>query len=197
MLIIGLTGSIGMGKSTAAGILKKMGYPIYDADKAVHALLKKDGDAVAPIAGIFPEALKKNAIDRKILGRAVFGDAQKLRRLERILHPLIRKAERAFLKNARARKARAAILEIPLLFETGGEKRCDVTMCVTAPRAIQRARVMARPHMTEEKFRAIVARQMPDKAKRARADFTVPTGIDEAHTRAHLQKILRRLGLEP
>lgn len=134
--IIGLTGSIGMGKSTAALILRDMGFPIYSADAAVHKVLKKGGTAVAPVARLFPETLKRGAIDRKLLGHAVFGQPKKLRQLEHIVHPLLREEERAFIDKARKSRARAAILEIPLLFETGAEKRCDITLCVTAPRAI-------------------------------------------------------------
>lgn len=192
MLIIGLTGSIGMGKSTAAEILRRMGFPIYSADKAVHNVLKKDGRAVIPVAEIFPETLKRGAIDRKLLGRAVFGQPRKLRRLERIIHPLLREQERAFLQKARKAKARAAILEIPLLFETGADKRCDITLCVTAPRAIQKARVLARPGMNEEKLRAILARQMPNAEKCRRADYAIPTGKGLRATEKHLRMLFAR-----
>ena len=195
MMIIGLTGSIGMGKSTTATLLRHMGFPIYSADDEVHKLLKKGGTAVTAIARLFPETLKRGAIDRKILGRAVFHQPEKLKRLERILHPLVRRTEKEFLQKARQAKARAVILEIPLLFETGGEKRCDITLCVTAPRATQKARVLARPHMTEEKLRAILARQMPDAEKRRKADYVIPTGKGVAATEKQLRKILSKLSL--
>jgi len=197
MVIIGLTGSIGMGKSTAAKILRDLGFPIYDADATVHALLKKGGKAVAPVAKLFPQTLKHDGIDRKLLGRAVFGQPKKLQQLEHIIHPLMRSVERAFLQKVRIAEAHAAILEIPLLFETGAEKRCDVTLCVTAPRAIQKARVLSRPGMNKEKLRAILARQMPDAEKRKKADYVVPTGKGIAATKKHLREILRELSLLP
>ena len=190
MLVIGLTGSIGMGKSTVAGLLRRMGYPMYSADAAVHNTLKKGGKAVAPVARLFPETLKRGGIDRKLLGRAVFGQAKELRQLEQIIHPLLRRRERAFLQQARKAKARAAILEIPLLFETGAEKRCDITFCVTAPRAIQKARVLARPGMSEEKLRAILKRQMPNAEKCRKADYIIPTGKGLEITRKRLQKLM-------
>ena len=193
MLVIGLTGSIGMGKSTVAGLLRRMGYPMYSADDAVHNTLKKGGKAVAPVARLFPETLKRGGIDRKLLGRAVFGQAKELHQLEQIIHPLLRQQERAFLRQARKAKARAAILEIPLLFETGADKRCDITFCVTAPRAIQKARVLARPGMSEEKLRAILKRQMPNAEKCRKADYIIPTGKGLEITRKRLQKLMAGL----
>jgi dephospho-CoA kinase len=195
MLIIGLTGSIGMGKSTAARILQDLGFPIYSADDAVHNLLRKNGRAVAYVAKQFPQTLKRGSIDRKLLGQAVFGQPDKLRTLERIIHPLIRTAERSFLQQARANKHAAAILEIPLLFETGADQRCDITFCVTAPRATQHARVLARPNMSPERLNAILARQMPDTEKRKRADYIIPTGKGLEATATHLSKLLQGLGL--
>lgn len=195
MIIIGLTGGIGMGKTTAANILRSFGFPTYSADRAVHDVLKKGGAAVAPVSKAFPETLRRGGIDRKRLADAVFGNPAKLRRLERIVHPLIRKAERDFLAVARKKGARAAILEIPLLFEIGAHKRCNVTFCVTAPAAVQKKRVMARKGMDEQKFRAIVARQMSNAQRRKCADYLVPTGASEAATQKHLEKILKELGL--
>lgn len=193
MKIIGLTGGIGMGKSTAAKILRRMGLPIYHADQAVHDLLRKGGKAVKPVANLFPEALRHGAIDRAILGPLVFAQPRKLKRLEHILHPLAQQAEKAFLQQARRMKAPAAVLEIPLLFETKAEKRCDVVLCVTAPRAVQKARVLARAGMTEAKFKAIIKRQMPDKQKRAKADYVINTGTDYADTRKQLQRVINIL----
>lgn len=193
MIVIGLTGGIGMGKSTAAKILRQMGFPVYNADKAVHDVLKKGGRAVKPVAKLFPAALKKGAIDRKSLARAVFADKRLLRRLEKIIHPLIRSAEREFLRKSRKAKKRAAILEIPLMFETGANKRCDIVLCVSAPPAVQKARVMSRPDMTEKKWRAIVARQMPEAQKRRRADYVVPTGKGLKATEIHLRKLFMDL----
>jgi len=190
MLVIGLTGGIGMGKSTAAKILGDMGLPIYVADAVVHQLLKKGGKGVKPVAKMFPETFTRGAIDRPTLSRMVFSDPTRLTRLEKILHPMVRDAELAFLTKARAKKAGAAILEIPLLFETKGQKRCDFTICVTAPKAVQKARVIQRPAMNIAKFNAILRRQMPDKQKRKLADYVVQTGTSYAHTRHQLEKVL-------
>jgi dephospho-CoA kinase len=188
--IIGLTGGIGMGKSTAAAILREMGLPVYHADGAVHDLLAKGGKAVKPVARLFPETLRRGAIDRKRLGHIVFNHPGKLRKLEKILHPLVRQAEHEFLQKARQRKARAAILEIPLLFETGADKRCDYVICVAAPKAVQAKRVLHRPGMTAKKLKAIRARQWPDTKKRKHADFTVDTGGSLAATRRRLRAVL-------
>jgi len=190
-LVIGLTGSIGMGKSTAAKILSGFGLPIYSADAAVHEALKKGGKAVKKVAKLFPATLKRNAIDRKALGREVFHAPQKLRALESILHPLAQQAERRFIRANR--RAAAVILEIPLLFETGAQQRCDLVLVVTAARAIQRQRVLRRAGMTPEKFRAIQRQQMPDAEKRRRADLVVNTGKGLADTRRQLKQALAAL----
>lgn len=190
MLVIGLTGGIGTGKSTAARILNGFGLPIYSADQAVHDLLAKGGKAVKPVTRLFPESLKRGAIDRKILGPLVFGKPDKLKRLEAVLHPLVHKAEAVFLKQARRDGAAAAILEIPLLFETGAQKRCDFVICVTAPRAVQKERVLRRAGMTEAKFNAILRHQMKDAARRERADHVVPTQGGHADTKKRLARIL-------
>ncbi len=195
MLIVGLTGGIGMGKSAVARTLKSFGLPIYSADEAVHALLGAGGAAVKKVAKIFPEAVRDDAIDRRILGKLVFGDREKLKALENILHPLVHKAEQNFLRAARREKCPMAVLEIPLLFETGAEKRCDVTLCVTAPKAVQRARVLHRKGMTAEKYKAIVAHQMPDAEKRRRADYVVPTGVNHAVTRKRLRAIIDEIAV--
>jgi dephospho-CoA kinase len=195
MLVIGLTGGIGMGKSAAAHILRDFGLPVYHADKVVHALLRKGGGAVRPVASLFPVALKHGAIDRAVLGRLVFGYAGKLKKLEKILHPLARQAEKEFLRRTRKKKARAAVLEIPLLFETGGHERCDFTICVTAPKKVQKARVLKRKGMTAEKLEAVLARQMSDAAKRKRADYVVTTGGSYAKTREQLRRILRKASI--
>jgi dephospho-CoA kinase len=189
MLIVGLTGGIGMGKSTVAKILSDFGLPVHSADQAVHALLGPGGKAVKHVAKLFPEALNKDSIDRRTLGKLVFGHPKKLKALELILHPLVHQTEKAFLAEAKRNKSPAVILEIPLLFETKAEKRCDIVLCVTAPKAVQRARVMRRRGMTEARFKAIVAQQMPDAEKRARADYVIPTGTSYAVTRKRLRKI--------
>jgi dephospho-CoA kinase len=195
MVIIGLTGSIGMGKSTAAKILRGFGLPVYNADRVVHVLLHKGGAGVKLVAKIFPAAFKDGAINRKILGGLVFHDSRKLKRLEKILHPRVRKAEHEFLQKVRKQKMRAAVLEIPLLFETGADRRCDVTLCVTAPKAVQTKRVMRRPGMTPERFKSILAQQMPDRDKRQRADYVIQTGKGLAETKRQLKSMLATLTL--
>ena len=178
-----------MGKSTVAKILRSFGLPVYNADKAVHALLTPGGKGVKPVAQLFPEAVKKGAIDRHALGRLVFTSPAKLRRLEKILHPLAQKSEQAFIEKARQKKVKAIVLEIPLLFETKANKRCDVTICVTAPRGVQKKRVMQRPGMTAPKFRAILKLQMPDREKRRRADHIISTAKSTTDTRRQLLKL--------
>jgi dephospho-CoA kinase len=195
MIIIGLTGGIGMGKSTAAKILNGFGLPVYNADRAVHSLLKKGGKAVKPIAKLFPESLRRGAIDRALLGQLVFHKPQKLKQLEKILHPLVRHIEKDFLKIVRHQKSPAAILEIPLLFETGAQKRCDYVICVTAPHAVQKARVLKRRGMTAARFKSILKRQMPDKKKQKMANFVVQTGVDYQDTKNQLSVILKTLSL--
>lgn len=195
MIIIGLTGSIGMGKSTAAKILQRLGLPIYSADQVVHDLLAVNGRAVKKVARLFPDTLSKGAIDRKKLGAIVFGKPALRKRLEAILHPMVRQEEQRFLRAAKKCKAPAVVLEIPLLFETGAESRCDVVVVVTAPKAVQQARVMRRKGMTAEKFRAILKAQMRDTEKRRRADYVVQTGKGLADTRRQLVAVLARLGV--
>ncbi len=197
MVIIGLTGGIGMGKSTAAKILSGFGLPVYNADEAIHELLGKGGAGVKPVAQLFPEARKRSAIDRKILGKLVFGHPHKLKRLENILHPLVQKVEQKFLRAVRKRNIQAAILEIPLLFETGADKRCDFAICVTAPKSVQKARVMKRPGMTPARFKAILSHQMSDREKRKRADLVIDTGKGIADTKKQLTYILSQLNLKP
>ena len=193
MIILGLTGSVGMGKSTAAREFRRMGIPVHDADKAVHRLLGRGGKAVAAVATAFPGVEKGGAIDRAALGGLVFSDPSALKRLEAILHPLVRQAERAFLARARRRRRKLVVLDIPLLFETGGEARCDKVLVVSAPRRVQLARVMARPGMTAERLAGVEARQMPDAEKRRRADIVIETGLDRRHSLAKLHRTLRRL----
>jgi dephospho-CoA kinase len=195
MRVIGLTGGIGMGKSTAARILRSLGLPVYVADKAVHALLRKNGRAAKEVARLFPAACKNGAIDRKQLGKIVFANAAKLKRLEKILHPLVREMEAEFLGKMRKRKKPAAILEIPLLFETGADKRCDYVFCVTAPLAVQRNRVLHRREMTVQKLKAILKRQMPDREKRRLADYVIDTGGSYAATKKQLRSALYRMGI--
>ena len=194
MFILGLTGSVGMGKSTAASMFRQLGVPVHDSDAAVHRLLAPGGAAVPAVAAAFPGVTdKQGGIDRGTLGARVFGDGRALKRLERILHPFVRRSQARFLKQARARRVPLVVLDIPLLFETGGEKRCDAVVVVWAPPWVQRARVMARPNMTEGRFRAILAKQMPDREKRRRADYIVPSGVGRAVTYRRLMRLVRTL----
>lgn len=182
MIVIGLTGAIGMGKSLTAAMLRRMGCAVHSADAAVHRLLGPGGAAVAAVAAQFPTSLRGNAIDRQILGALVFNNPPLRLQLEAILHPLVQQAEQRRRALAQAAGRRFLVLDIPLLFETGGDVRCDVTFCVTASAAQQRARVLARPGMTPEKFAAILAAQLPDAEKRARADYVIQTGYGRCFT---------------
>lgn len=198
MIVLGLTGSVGMGKSTAAAMFRRMGIPVDDADAVVHQALAKGGEAVKQVAAAFPGVEKDGAIDRQALGRRVFGDAASLRRLERIVHPLVARARQSFLRRMRARHAPLVVLDVPLLFEIGSDKRCDAVVVVTAPEFLQRARVLARPGMNEVRFQAILRKQIPDAEKRRRADFVVPSGLGRAVTWRALREVLRKVqGREP
>lgn len=190
MKIIGLTGSIGMGKSVTANLFRSLGVPVFDSDSYVHELLQ--GAAVEPISKIFPASFDKKhkRIDRQALGKIVFADAEAKKTLEQILHPLIWGAQQKFLTHHKKLKAPYVVLDIPLLFETGRDQICDITVCVTAPAFLQKNRVMARPHMTEEKFAAIIKSQMPDAQKRMLADIVIPTGAGKAFTLQKIKKLL-------
>jgi dephospho-CoA kinase len=193
--ILGLTGSIGMGKSTTSAMFRARGVPLHDADAAVHALYR--GSVVAPIAAAFPDAVRDGAVDRAALSAAVLGRPEALRRLEAIIHPLVREEELAFLANCRKAGAALAVLDVPLLLETGGEGRCDAVLVVTAPAAVQRQRVLARPEMTPEKFAAILARQMPDAEKRRRAHFLVDSSHGLVAAQRQVGSILSALAGRP
>ena len=186
MVILGLTGSIGMGKSTAAADFRRMRVAVHDADETVHALMAPGGAAFDQICQVFPGVRSKVGIDRKRLGDLVFADMAALKKLEAILHPLVRKQKTEFLKRSALRRQNLVVLDVPLLFETGGEAKCDAVVVVTAPTFVQRARVMARPGMTTEKFESILAKQVPDLIKRRSADFVVQTGLGRI---ASLRKI--------
>jgi dephospho-CoA kinase len=186
--VLGLTGSIGMGKSATAGLFRRYGVPVHDADAAVHELYR--GAAIPLIAETFPDAIQKGVVDRAALGKIVLHDPERLRQLEAIVHPLVRSAERRFLEQAKKRGATLALLDIPLLFETGRERRCDAIVVVTAPAPVQRERVLARPGMTEDKFLAILTKQMPDPEKRRRAHFLVDTGRGFDAADAQVRSIL-------
>jgi dephospho-CoA kinase len=174
MIIIGLTGSIGMGKSTVAGMFGKLGVPVFDADAEVRRVQGPGGRALAAIEAAFPGTTHAGGVHRDRLGAAVFSDRAALRRLESILHPLVAEAQSGFLGAHRLKAA--VVLDVPLLFEKGGWRRCDIAVVASAPARVQRARVLARPGMTPEKFAAILETQMPDHEKRRRADVVIPTG---------------------
>jgi len=189
MIILGLTGSLGMGKSTTAKMFAEEGVPVHDADAAVHRLY--EGEAVPLIEAAFPGTTGGGKVDRDKLGARVIGDAAAMRKLEGLVHPLVRKAEERFLAEAARQGAKVAVLDIPLLFETGGDKRCDAVVVVSAPSGTQRARVLERPGMTEQKFEALLAKQVPDAEKRARADFIVDSGQGFEAARAQVREILK------
>jgi dephospho-CoA kinase len=191
MLVIGLTGSAGMGKSTVAAHFRSRGIPVLDADAEVHRLY--EGAAVPLIEAAFPGTTAGGKVDRAKLSAALLQDAGEFKRLEAIVHPLVKAAERAFLQRSFADRAAMAVLEIPLLFETGGEGRVDVTIVVSAPASVQRERMLARPGMTAEKLDALLARQLPDAEKRARADFVVDTGHTIPETLAQTDRIIETL----
>lgn len=195
MFILGLTGSIGMGKTTTARLFAEEGVPVHDADAAVHRLY--EGEAVPLIEAAFPGTTHGGKVDREKLGRQVVGDAAALKRLEAIVHPLVRQTETRFLADAKAGGAAVAVLDIPLLYETGGEARVDAVVVVTAPEAVQRQRVLERPGMTPEKMEALLAKQTPDAEKRRRADFIVDSGQGLAHARAQVRQILADIARIP
>jgi dephospho-CoA kinase len=194
MIILGLTGSIGMGKSTAARHLRRLGIPIHDTDVVVHRLLTKGGAAVPLIEESFPEAVVGGTVERARLATRVFGDDDALKRLEGILHPLVRREERRFLQDARRRRRRLVALDIPLLFETGADARVDYVAVLSCPAFLQEQRVMARHGMTLDKLQAIRRRQMPDGEKRRRADFVIPTGASRRLSWRRLSAVVCALG---
>lgn len=193
MLLIGLTGSIGMGKSQTARLFEELGVPVYDADATVHALYAKGGDAVEPVGELFPDVIVDGAIDRARLSAHVINDAAALKKLEAVVHPLAGRAQFDFLRQHLARGTAMVALDIPLLLETGAQDRVDAVVLVSAPFAIQKQRVLARPNMSEEKFNAIIAKQMPDAEKRAHADFIVDSSISVDDARRQVRDILTAL----
>jgi dephospho-CoA kinase len=195
MFILGLTGSIGMGKSTTAKFFAEEGVPVYDADAAVHRLY--DGEATPYIEAAFPGTTKDGKVDRDKLAKRVLGDAAAIKRLEQIVHPLVATARERFLSEAERSGAPVAVLDIPLLFETKGDARCDAVVVVSAPADMQRQRAFERPGMSDGKLAAIVAKQMPDGEKRRRADFVVDTSLGFEHARAQVRDILARVATMP
>jgi len=192
--VLGLTGSIGMGKSATADLFRRLGVPVHDADATVHRLYR--GRAAPLIEKAFPGTVTEGAVDRARLGAAVLDSPERMRQLEAIVHPLVREEEESFLKRVAA-LAPAAVLDIPLLFETGGETRCDAVLVVTAPASVQRDRVLARPGMTEAKFHAILTKQMRDEDKRTRAHFLVDTSRGFSSAEAQVRSILACLAGRP
>jgi len=195
MFVLGLTGSLGMGKSTTARFFAEEGVPVHDADAVVHRLY--DGEAAAAIEAAFPGTTTAGKVDREKLATRVLGDIAALRRLEEIVHPLVQEAERRLLAEAEARGEKVALLDIPLLFETGGEERVDAVVVVSAPADVQRSRALERPGMTVDKLDAILAKQMPDGEKRRRADFVVDTSRGFAAARAEVRAILNAVATMP
>jgi dephospho-CoA kinase len=193
--VLGLTGSIGMGKSATAAMFRRLGVPVHDADAVVHALYR--GAAAPLIEAAFPGTVIDGAVDRAALSKIVLGAPERLRALEGIVHPLVRAERDRFLAEARTDRAAVAVLDVPLLFETGGEKGCDAVLVVTASPEVQRARVLARPGLTPEKLAAIAAKQMPDAEKRARAHFLVDTGRGFPAAERQVRDILRALAGRP
>jgi dephospho-CoA kinase len=193
MIIAGLTGSIGMGKSTASNMLREMGVPIHDSDATVHELMGKNGKAVPAIAALCPDALVDNAIDRKILGKFLFADPVLKQAVEDVLFPMVKQSALDFAAARKAEGHALVVFDVPLLFEAGWDKTVDNVICVSAPPEVQKARVMARPGMTEERFNAVMAAQMPDADKRAKSDYVINTGIGLDDTREQLRKLVDTL----
>ena len=190
MQILGLTGSIAMGKSTVAKMLQSMNLPVHDADKCVHELFKQSGKAVPMIKTLFPDAIVSGAVDRGVLAQLTLGDPKKLSSLEALVHPLVAESRNNFLKHHRRLHSRVVVLDVPLLFETGGGNYCSSILVVTAPKFLQERRALSRPGMTPGKLDAILRRQLPDVEKRKRATVVVPTGLGKAFTYRVLQRFI-------
>ena len=191
MFILGLTGSIGMGKTSAAAVFRRQKICVFDADGVVRQLLEKNGEAVEMVGEAFKGVVTDCQVNRNKLGEIVFGDAGALSTLEEIIHPLVRDKQKFFLRSVANHRQSLAVLDIPLLFETGGERNCDAVAVVTAPKFLQKIRVMGRGDMTEKKFRGIIKRQMQDQEKRNRADFIIPSGLGKRISFQSIQKIIR------
>ncbi len=193
MITLGLTGSIGMGKTTTAKMFSELGIPVFDADAAVHKLYGKGGKAVPLIRAVFPDAVKGGAVDRKVLGQYMRSDPLNLSVLESFIHPWVGELRQRFLSQARENKADIVLFDIPLLFETGGDKRVDYTIVVSAPFEVQKARVLARPGMNPDLFKKLLSRQMADSEKRKRADFIISTADSLSETRKAVHDLVKRL----
>jgi dephospho-CoA kinase len=193
MKIIGLTGSIGMGKSTAAQMFRAVRVPVFDADACVHQLQAVGGAALPAIEKAFPGTTSATGLDRAKLGAQVFGNPAQLRRLEQLMHPLVNRARQHWLAQHRRARKKMVVLDVPLLFEKGGWRLCDYIVVVSAPRHVQAARVLARPGMTPEKFALILQSQMPDAQKRQRADVVIQTGLGKRRTFENISKLCAAL----
>ncbi|MEM8792680.1 MAG: dephospho-CoA kinase [Pseudomonadota bacterium] len=193
MIVLGLTGSIGMGKSTTAEMFRDEGMQVWDADEAVHRLYQPGGEGAKAIGQLCPEASSEHGVDRSKLREAILRDPALLRKIEEVIHPFVSADRSEFLEKARAERAPAALCDIPLLFETGADRWLDRIVVVSAPAEVQRERVMARPGMTEEAFLAILAKQTPDAEKRERADYVIDTSQGLDHARGQVRKILEEL----
>ncbi len=191
MIKLGLTGSIGMGKSTTANMFRELGIKVYDADQTVHDLYKNE--AVEPISKLFPTAIANGSVDRKILSTIVLNDKTMLKKLEAVVHPLVRQKEKEFLQQAQQMREALVVLDIPLLFETGGENRVDKILVVTASNAVQKSRVLARNGMNEDRFNAILQRQTPDEEKRRRADYILDTGAGIGKAKSFVKTLVENL----
>jgi dephospho-CoA kinase len=190
MIVLGLTGSIGMGKSTAAQQFRHLGVPVFDADASVHALQAPGGIALGPLSSAFPGVVTNGVLDRAVLRQIVFADKAALRQLEAIMHPLVRRAQNHWLRLQRQRREPVVVLDIPLLFESGGWRQVDAIVVVTAPYHVQKARVLARPGMTEDAFARILAQQLPDAIKRRRADFSIHSGLGKQRALRDIRYLL-------
>jgi dephospho-CoA kinase len=193
VIVVGLTGSIGMGKSTAAAMFRRLGVPVYDADATVHGLFAAKGEAVAAIADAFPGVVRNGVVDRGLLGARVFADDAALGRLEAIVHPLVFRKRAAFLARERRRRTPVVVLDIPLLFETGADSACDVVAVVSAPAFVQAQRLLRRPGMSRRRLTAIRGRQMADAEKRRRADVVIPSGLGRAVTWRAIRRLIADL----
>ena len=197
MLIVGLTGSIGMGKTKAANMFRTMGLPVFDSDAFVHELMETNTKVISLIRRVFPEAVNSVGINRRVLGQIVFKNRDALQNLEAILHPLVRMRQAKFLRSAKLRFSKIAVLDVPLLYESRTDEKCDIVIVMTAPRFIQKQRVMARSGMTEERFCSILMNQLSDQEKRKRADYVVQTGGCIHNTHTALKQIIYEIKYFP
>jgi len=193
MIVLGLTGGMGAGKTTVARFMRRVGWPVFDADLAVHGLQAKGGKAVSAIARRWPQAVRDHAVDRVALRRAVIGHPQEIAALEAIIHPLVREERRAFLRRMTRRGVRICVLDIPLLFETGADRDCGAVVVVTAPLAVRLRRVMKRRSLSEEQARHLLARQMSDRDRNRRADHLLRNGLSRGHTARQLKRLITSL----